>query len=71
MVERGERFFDRLGPGPCSWDASSARRARWSPTHRRHFAMPAILFQLGQCGIRLVWAFALLAPGAGLLAYFR
>jgi membrane protein DedA with SNARE-associated domain len=33
------------------------------------FAMPAILFFMATIASALVWAFVLLAPGAGLLTY--
>jgi membrane protein DedA with SNARE-associated domain len=34
-------------------------------------AMPTMLFQSVNVASAFVWAFVMLAPGAGLLAYFR
>jgi membrane protein DedA with SNARE-associated domain len=71
MVERGERFFDRLGPWAVFVGRFFGPARAVVPLIAGIFAMPAILFQSANVASALVWAFALLAPGAGLLAYFR
>jgi membrane protein DedA with SNARE-associated domain len=71
MVERGERFFSRLGP----WALFSGRffgpARAVVPLIAGILSMPTMLFQSVNVASAFVWAFVLLAPGAGLLAYFR
>ena len=69
MVERGERFFHRFGPWAVFIGRFFGPARAVVPLIAGIFAMPAILFFLATVVSALVWAFFLLAPGAGLLGY--
>jgi membrane protein DedA with SNARE-associated domain len=69
MVERGERFFHRFGPWAVFIGRFFGPARAGVPLIAGIFAMPAILFFLATVVSALVWAFFLLAPGAGLLGY--
>jgi membrane protein DedA with SNARE-associated domain len=71
MVERGERFFARLGPWALFAGRFFGPARAVVPLIAGIFAMPTVLFQSINVASASVWAFVLLAPGAGLLAYFR
>jgi membrane protein DedA with SNARE-associated domain len=71
MVEQGELFFFRLGPWAVFIGRFFGPARAVVPLIAGIFAMPAFLFQSANLASALVWAFVLLAPGAGLLAYFR
>ena len=66
LVERGERFFLRFGP----WAVFLGRF--FGPTRAvialiaGIFLMPGALFQAANLASAMVWAFVILAPGAGL-----
>ena len=66
LVERGESFFLRFGP----WAVFLGRF--FGPTRAvialiaGIFLMPGILFQAANLASAFVWAFLILAPGAGL-----
>jgi membrane protein DedA with SNARE-associated domain len=69
LIARGERFFDRFGP----WAIVLARffgpvRAV-VPMMGGIFRMPRPQFQSANLVSALIWAFLLMAPGAGLAAY--
>lgn len=69
LIARGERFFDRFGP----WAILLARffgpvRAV-VPMMGGIFRMPRPQFQSANLASALIWAFLLMAPGAGLAAY--
>ena len=71
MVERGERFVLRWGP----WGLFAGRffgpvRAV-APLIAGVFAMPFVTFQAVNMASAMVWAFAMLAPGAGLIAVLQ
>jgi membrane protein DedA with SNARE-associated domain len=71
MVERGERFFSRLGPWALFGGRFFGPARAVVPLIAGILAMPTMLFQSVNVASAVVWAFVLLAPGAGLLAYFR
>jgi membrane protein DedA with SNARE-associated domain len=71
MIERGERFFFRLGPWAVFVGRFFGPARAVVPLIAGIFAMPAMLFQSANVASALLWAFVLLAPGAGLLAFFR
>ncbi|KAA2235174.1 DedA family protein [Salinarimonas soli] len=67
MIERGRAFFGKWG----AWGVFIGRffgplRAV-VPLIAGVFAMPVFLFQMANASSAMVWAFAMLAPGAGLL----
>jgi membrane protein DedA with SNARE-associated domain len=70
MVERGERFFSRLGPWALFAGRFFGPARAVVPLVAGILAMPTMLFQSVNVASAFVWAFVLLAPGAGLLAYF-
>ena len=66
LIERGENFFLRFGP----WAVFLGRF--FGPTRAvialiaGIFLMPGVLFQAANLASASVWAFVILAPGAGL-----
>jgi membrane protein DedA with SNARE-associated domain len=69
MVARGERFVLKYG----AWGLFAGRffgpvRAV-APLIAGVFAMPFVLFQAVTLASAMVWAFAMLAPGAGIVAF--
>lgn len=69
LIDRGERFFQRFG----SWAVFLGRffgpTRAIVPVIAGIFLMPGVLFQAANLASASVWAFAILAPGAG-LAHF-
>jgi membrane protein DedA with SNARE-associated domain len=69
LTIRGERFFQRFGP----WAVFMGRF--FGPTRAvialiaGIFLMPGVLFQAANMASAFVWAFAVLAPGAGLARF--
>ncbi|MGO4572408.1 DedA family protein [Microvirga sp. 2TAF3] len=71
LIARGERFFQKFGP----WAVFLGRF--FGPTRAvislisGIFLMPSMLFQAANLASAFVWAFVLLAPGAGLAKYLH
>jgi membrane protein DedA with SNARE-associated domain len=69
LIQRGEDFFQRFGP----WAVFLGRF--FGPTRAviamiaGIFLMPSVLFQAANLASASVWAFVILAPGAGLAHY--
>ena len=70
MVTRGERFFHRFGPWAVFIGRFFGPARAVVPLVAGIFQMPLILFQSVNFASAFVWGFVLLAPGAGLAAYF-
>lgn len=69
MITRGERFFHRFGPWAVFIGRFFGPARAVIPLIAGIFRMPAILFQSANLASAFLWAFVLLAPGAGLASY--
>ncbi|WP_205769513.1 DedA family protein [Microvirga sp. KLBC 81] len=69
MIERGELFFQRFGPWAMFLGRFFGPTRAILPLIAGIFMMPRVLFQAANMASASVWAFALLAPGAGLAHY--
>ena len=69
MVANGERFFHRFGPWAVFIGRFFGPARAVIPLVAGIFAMPAILFMAANVASAFVWAFVMLAPGAGLSNY--
>ncbi|MBZ6075275.1 DedA family protein [Microvirga puerhi] len=70
LIVRGERFFQRFGPWAVFFGRFFGPTRAVLPLVAGIFLMPSILFHAANLASAFVWAFALLAPGAGLAHYF-
>jgi membrane protein DedA with SNARE-associated domain len=66
MIERGESFFQRFGPWAMFLGRFFGPTRAVLPLIAGIFMMPRVLFQAANMASASVWAFVLLAPGAGL-----
>lgn len=69
LIERGETFFQRFGPWAMFLGRFFGPTRAVLPLIAGIFLMPRVLFQAANMASASVWAFALLAPGAGLAHY--
>jgi membrane protein DedA with SNARE-associated domain len=69
LIERGERFFQRFGPWAVFFGRFFGPTRAVLPLIAGIFLMPGILFQSANMASAFVWAFIVLAPGAGLAKY--
>lgn len=69
LLARGEHFFHRFGPWAVFFGRFFGPTRAVIPLISGIFLMPAILFQAANLASASVWAFVLLAPGAGLARY--
>lgn len=69
LIERGEQFFHRFGPWAMFLGRFFGPTRAVLPLIAGIFMMPRVLFQAANMASASVWAFALLAPGAGLAHY--
>ena len=69
MVSKGERFFHRFGPWAVFIGRFFGPARAVIPLIAGIFVMPLVLFQAVNVSSAFVWAFVLLAPGAGLATY--
>ncbi|HEU6441474.1 MAG TPA: DedA family protein [Microvirga sp.] len=69
LINRGERFFQRFGPWAMFLGRFFGPTRAVLPLIAGIFLMPRVLFQAANMASASVWAFALLAPGAGLAHY--
>lgn len=69
LIERGEQFFQRFGPWAMFLGRFFGPTRAVLPLIAGIFMMPRVLFQAANMASASVWAFALLAPGAGLAHY--
>lgn len=67
LIERGERFFGRFGPWAVFFSRFIGPARAVVPLMSGVFLMPPPLFQAANFASAFVWAFLLLAPGAGLV----
>jgi membrane protein DedA with SNARE-associated domain len=70
LVSRGESFFSRYGPWGLFVGRFFGPARAVVPLVAGIFAMPLILFLSVNFASAFVWAFVMLAPGAGLSHYF-
>lgn len=68
-VARGERFILRFGPWALFIGRFFGPVRAVVPLIAGIFSVPAVLFHAANWSSASVWAFVLLAPGAGLMAY--
>jgi membrane protein DedA with SNARE-associated domain len=68
-VARFERFFTQLGPWAVFAGRFFGPARAVIPLIAGIFAMPIVLFQAVNVASAFLWAFVLLAPGAGLTRY--
>lgn len=71
MVTRGEEFCRRWGAGGVAIGRFFGPARAVVPLVAGIFGVGRLPFQVANVLSALVWAFAMLAPGAGLLAYFK
>ncbi|KAB0266982.1 MAG: DedA family protein [Microvirga sp.] len=69
LIERGERFFQRFGPWAVFFGRFFGPTRAVLPLIAGIFLMPAVLFQSANMASAFVWAFIVLAPGAGLAKF--
>ncbi|MCB8821278.1 DedA family protein [Microvirga rosea] len=69
LIARGERFFQRFGPWAVFLGRFFGPTRAVIPLISGIFLMPPVLFQAANLASAFVWAFVLLAPGAGLARY--
>ncbi|WP_210484863.1 DedA family protein [Microvirga antarctica] len=69
LIERGERFFQRYGPWAVFFGRFFGPTRAVLPLIAGIFLMPGFLFQSANMASAFVWAFIVLAPGAGLARY--
>jgi membrane protein DedA with SNARE-associated domain len=69
LIDRGELFFGRLGPWAVFLGRFFGPTRAVVPLIAGIFMMPRMLFQVANMASASVWAFVLLAPGAGLMRY--
>lgn len=69
LIERGEKFFQRFGPWAMFLGRFFGPTRAVLPLIAGIFLMPRVIFQAANMASASVWAFALLAPGAGLAHY--
>jgi len=69
LIERGERFFLRFGPWAVFFGRFFGPTRAVLPLIAGIFLMPGVLFQSANMASAFVWAFIVLAPGAGLAQY--
>jgi membrane protein DedA with SNARE-associated domain len=69
LISRGERFFLRLGPWAVFIGRFFGPARAVIPLIAGIFAMPLVLFVSATFASAFLWAFVLLAPGAGLADY--
>ncbi|MGO4705712.1 DedA family protein [Microvirga sp. 2MCAF38] len=67
LITRGEHFFLRFGPWAVFIGRFFGPARAVIPLVAGIFLMPPVLFQLANWASSFVWAFLLLAPGAGLM----
>jgi membrane protein DedA with SNARE-associated domain len=68
LADRGERFFARWGTWGVFLGRFIGPMRAVVPLVAGIFAMPIMVFQMANIASGLVWAFVMLAPGAGLTA---
>ncbi|NBJ13612.1 DedA family protein [Microvirga arsenatis] len=68
LADRGERFFARWGAWGVFLGRFIGPMRAVVPLVAGIFAMPIMVFQMANIASGLVWAFVMLAPGAGLTA---
>lgn len=71
MMAHGEAFCARWGPWGIALGRFFGPARAVVPLVAGVFRMPRLPFQAANIASAAVWAFALLAPGAGLLAWLR
>jgi membrane protein DedA with SNARE-associated domain len=71
MVAKAERFTERYGVWGIFFGRFFGPLRAIVPLVAGIFEMPRLLFQAANVASAMVWAFGLLAPGAGLLEYLR
>jgi membrane protein DedA with SNARE-associated domain len=69
MIVKGEHFFHRFGPWAVFAGRFFGPARAVIPLLAGIFAMPVVLFLAATVASAFVWAFAMLAPGAGLSDY--
>ncbi|NIX76470.1 DedA family protein [Microvirga terricola] len=69
LAVRGEAFFHRLGPWAIFFGRFFGPTRAVVALIAGIFLMPGLLFQAANLASASVWAFAILAPGAGLAQY--
>lgn len=69
LIDRGEAFFLRFGPWAMFLGRFFGPTRAVLPLIAGIFLMPRVIFQAANMASASVWAFALLAPGAGLAHY--
>lgn len=69
MIGKGELLFQRFGPWAMFLGRFFGPTRAVLPLIAGIFMMPRVLFQAANMASASVWAFALLAPGAGLARY--
>jgi membrane protein DedA with SNARE-associated domain len=71
MVDKAERFTARYGVWGIFLGRFFGPLRAIVPLVAGIFEMPRVLFQAANVASAMVWAFGLLAPGAGLMEYLR
>ncbi|GJE28244.1 DedA family protein [Methylobacterium organophilum] len=71
MTEKAEGFLRRWGAGAVAIGRFFGPARAVVPLVAGSFGVTRIPFQIANWGSAFVWAFVLLAPGAGLLGWFR
>jgi membrane protein DedA with SNARE-associated domain len=71
VAERGERLFMKWGAWGVFLGRFIGPMRAVVPLIAGIFAMPILLFQVANIASAFVWAFIMLAPGAGLTAFAR
>jgi membrane protein DedA with SNARE-associated domain len=71
LADRGERFFSRWGAWGVFLGRFIGPLRAVVPLVAGIFAMPLLLFQMANIASAFVWAFVMLAPGAGLTAWAK
>jgi membrane protein DedA with SNARE-associated domain len=69
LIERGEDFFQRFGPWAVFLGRFFGPIRAVIALIAGIFLMPGVLFQAANLASASVWAFVILAPGAGLAQY--
>jgi membrane protein DedA with SNARE-associated domain len=69
LIAQGERFFFRFGPWAVFFGRFFGPTRAVVPMIAGIFLMPPFLFQSANMASAFVWAFIVLAPGAGLARY--
>ena len=69
LIAKGERFFFRFGPWAVFFGRFFGPTRAVLPLIAGIFQMPNLLFQSANMASAFVWAFIVLAPGAGLARY--